>query len=176
MNTDAESWDRFTESYRGMTITERKRVLGNLSPEQRSYFDSLKGTIQLGIDEIPPSVNQTGHERGKQMVMNYAMLCGFVGFVPYSAFILIPIEILLIYRLSLVHQIPFRLGEFGMLVTALWAVSQVFIVSVGLLLTHVLVIGWVAKAMIAFFFVLLFGTLANGYYHRESQKPLRSSR
>jgi hypothetical protein len=103
-------------------------------------------------------------------VIKYAIAAAFIGFIPGSIVILIPLEIAMVYHLSIVHRRPFNLGELGLICTALATVGGGMQAMVGLIFNLAGPLGWVAKGPMAAAFVLCFGWLINWYYATEVQK------
>jgi hypothetical protein len=103
-------------------------------------------------------------------VIKYAVAAATIGFFPGSIIILIPLEIAMVYHLSIIHKRPFNLGELGLICTALVTVGGGLQVVIGLIFNLVGPLGWVAKGPMAAAFVLCFGGLVNWYYATEAQK------
>jgi len=105
-----------------------------------------------------------------EIVWTYAIVCGIIGFIPFSALLLILIEIGMVYHLSTIHRIPFNLGELTVIWGILVTVSFIFKVIVGAIFIWIPFFGWVAKGAIAFCFVAAVGWLIDKYYANEALK------
>jgi hypothetical protein len=105
-----------------------------------------------------------------ETVWTYAIVCGVIGVIPFSAPLLILIEIGMIYHLSTIHRIPFNLGELTVLWGCLVTVSLIFKAIVGSIFTWIPFFGWIAKGAIAFGFVAIVGWLIDRYYAIEALK------
>jgi hypothetical protein len=104
------------------------------------------------------------------IVFWYAVACGVAGIMPCSFPLLIALEIALVYHLSVVHRIPFRLGELAVIWAILVPVSLVLKVIVEAILIWFAGPGWVVKGLIAFGFVMGAGWLIDSYYSTERRK------
>jgi hypothetical protein len=104
------------------------------------------------------------------IVAAYAVVAGFLGFIPGSIIILIPLELIMVYHLSVANRRPFALGEFSMLSGALLTVGTILQLAVGSIFVWFGPLGWLAKGAFAFIFVLGFGCLINAYYQTENRK------
>jgi hypothetical protein len=108
------------------------------------------------------------------IVILYSIAAGVIGLLPFSIFLLIPLELVMIYHLSVANKRPFSLSEFflmgGLLVTVggilQFVVGTIFVVAGGPM-------GWIAKAGFAAVFVFCFGWLVNRYYQLENAKAAR---
>ncbi|SRR6266446_7424613 len=111
-----------------------------------------------------PSVNTREREdEYMQLVMKYAIACAIVGLIPFSFPLLMLIEVALVYHLSCEHRRPFNIAELGIIWSILLFVSFVLHGIVGTIFDFLGPAGWIAKAGIAFGFVLGFGALVDGY-------------
>lgn len=104
------------------------------------------------------------------VVITYAIAAGIFGFIPGSIFILIPLELIMVYHLSVTNKRPFSLGEMSLLWGALLTVGTFLQVAVGSVFVWFGPAGWLAKGAFAFLFVLGFGWLINAYYEGENRK------
>ena len=103
-------------------------------------------------------------------VIVYAIVAGLLGVIPGSIILLIPLEIGMVYHLSITNRRPFSLGELSLIWGALVVVGGVLQLVVGLIFVLTGPIGWLAKAVFAFVFVMVFGGLVNWYYETENKK------
>lgn len=105
-----------------------------------------------------------------EIVTKYAVACAIVGILPCSFPFLVGLEIAMVYHLSVVHRIPFRLGELGII----WAIVVPTSFILKLIVEAILVWfpgpGWIVKGAIAFGFVMLAGKLIDSYYATERSK------
>lgn len=108
------------------------------------------------------------------MVFAYAIAAGVIGFIPLSVFILIPLEIAMVYHLSVRNRRPFSLGELGLIWTLLITVGGVLQAVVGSIFVWAGPVGWLAKSFFAFGFVLVFGGAVNWYYETENKSTPRA--
>jgi hypothetical protein len=103
-------------------------------------------------------------------VVMYAIAAGFIGLIPFSYFILMPLEVVMVYHLSVINKRPFNLAELSVIWIILFAISTFLHGIVGTIFDLLGPIGWILKAGIAFVFVLGFGGLVNWYYQMENKK------
>lgn len=103
-------------------------------------------------------------------VFAYAVVAGIVGFIPGSILILIPLEIGMVYHLSIINKRPFSIGELSIIWTILLTAGGLLQLAVGTIFTWLGPLGWLAKGGFAFVFVLSFGGLVNWYYETENRK------
>ena len=103
-------------------------------------------------------------------VVMYAFAAGVIGLVPGSAPFLILLEIGMIYHLSVKNNRPFNLAELGIIVTLLLATGGPLQGLVGSAFDFLPILGWFAKAALAFIFVICFGAAVNKYYQIESKR------
>jgi hypothetical protein len=151
--------------------TRREAVLGTPGARERSTpLEAAAGKLS----RKPKRGDRLGEKRkGRgpmETVWTYAVVCGVIGFIPFSAILLILIEIGMVYHISVNHRIPFSLGELAVLWGCLVAVSAVFKLVVGTMFLWIPVIGWLAKGGLAFVFVLGAGWLVDRYYAAEALK------
>ena len=102
-------------------------------------------------------------------VRKFALAAAFIGLLPFSSFFLVPLELVMIYRLSVLNRRPFSIVEFGF-IAIVCALGTVMRGWVAFIFTFLGPLGWLAKAVIAGLFVLLFGWLVNQYYQSENMK------
>ena len=81
--------------------------------------------LQPQLLSLPDNLDQLDLLQGKAMntVIKYAVAAAIIGFFPGSIIILIPLEIAMVYHLSIIHKRPFNLGELGLICTALVTVG-----------------------------------------------------
>lgn len=102
------------------------------------------------------------------MVLKYAIIGAIVALVPMASFVLIPMEVYMVYKIATRHQ-AFDLVHFAVFAAALVAVSTILKGMATYL--HVIVgIGQLANAGIAFFFILALGAVAEKHYEGQSAK------
>lgn len=104
------------------------------------------------------------------VVIWYAAACGVIGILPCSFPFLVATEIALVYHLSVIHRIPFRIGELGVIWAILIPASLLLKVIVEVVLVWFPGPGWIVKGAIAFGFVMLAGWLVDRYYAAERAK------
>jgi hypothetical protein len=110
------------------------------------------------------------------VVWMYAIAAGIIGLLPASSFVLIPLEAVMVYHLSTINKRPFSLGELAVI----WAIVCGVSTALGGFIGTIFVvmggpIGWIAKAGVAFAFVLGFGVLVNWYFQTENKKQAAQS-
>jgi hypothetical protein len=105
-----------------------------------------------------------------ELVMKYAFAGGIVGFFPLSVVILIPMEIAMVYHLSVVNKRQFHLGELATIWAILLVMSGILHGIAGTMMDLLGPVGWLAKGIVAFVFIVIFGGLVNGYYQMENKK------
>jgi hypothetical protein len=105
-----------------------------------------------------------------ELVTKYAFAAGIIGLFPLSVVILIPMEIAMVYHLSVVNKRQFRIGELLTICTILLFLSGILHGIAGTIMDMFGPIGWLAKGIVAFVFVVLFGGLVNWYYQMENKK------
>ncbi len=173
-----QAWNTFLSKYDRMSQSERGRAVAEMSPEQRSYLQTALGERDTSLEHLKV-VAGANERKGRRVIFLFAVLCGFIGVIPLSSVILIPTEIFMIYRLSRAHELPFRVAEFGVSALLLYGVSRLLVMFVGGILIAIPGPGWVAKAIIAFCFVVALGSVANKYYSNRfmslrTQKGVRA--
>jgi len=104
------------------------------------------------------------------VVFVYAVVAGVVGLIPFSIIILIPLEIAMVYHLSVTNRRPFNLVELGVIWAILLTAGGFLQAVVGSIFVWAGPVGWIAKAIFAFIFVLSFGGIVNWYYEMENRK------
>lgn len=103
-------------------------------------------------------------------VVKYAIAAGVIGLIPLSILLLLVLEVIMVYHLSVINRRPFSLLELSVIWAILVAAGGILQGVVGTIFDLAGPIGWVAKAVIAFVFVLCFGGLVNRYYEMENKK------
>jgi len=94
------------------------------------------------------------------------MIGAIVGFVPGGSFILIPMEVFLLYKIISKYN-AFHLGEFLGLAAALIGLST-FLKGLATFLHPIIIIGQIANSLVAFFFIIAFGYMADQHYSKGS--------
>lgn len=105
-----------------------------------------------------------------ELVMKYAVAGGFIGLIPLSVVILVPMEIAMVYHLSVVNKRPFHLGELAIIWAILLVLSSILHGIAGTMMDLLGPVGWLAKGIVAFVFIAIFGGLVNWYYQMENKK------
>lgn len=109
-----------------------------------------------------------------RIVKGYAIACAIVGLLPLSGAILMIIEAVMVYHLSVENKRPFNIAELIFIWGVLEVVSFIlFVVVGGIFDVAAPFFGWIAKAGFAFGFVMLFGRLIDSYYRTENAKISR---
>ena len=104
------------------------------------------------------------------IVFWYAVACGIAGVIPGVFPLIMVLEIVLVYHLSVAHGIPFRRGELAVI----WAILMLASLLLALIVEAILVWfpgpGWVVTGAIAFGFVMGVGWLVDSYYARQAKE------
>lgn len=105
------------------------------------------------------------------MIFAFALIGAVVGFIPGGSFLLIPMEVCLLYRIMNKHNAFDWMPFFGT-AAMLCGVSAV-LKGLASLSQAVPVIGQIANSLVAFGFIMAFGTLAEQHYSkvRHRQPP-----
>jgi hypothetical protein len=103
-------------------------------------------------------------------VVKFALAAAVIGLFPFSIVFLLVLEVVMVYRLSVINKRPFNLGEMAVIWAILLAIGGFLQGVIGTIFDFAGPVGWVAKGVIAFLFVLLFGYLVNWYYETENKK------
>lgn len=106
------------------------------------------------------------------LVKKYAIACGLIGLIPFSFPLLMIIEVVLVYKLSIKHRRPFSIAELGIIWSILGVVSFILHGIVGTIFDFLGPVGWIAKGAFAFGFVMGFGALVDWYYRTENAKRI----
>ena len=101
------------------------------------------------------------------IVFGYAVACGIAGIIPGGFPLVMVLEIVLVYHLSVVHRIPFRRGELAVIWAILVLASFILTLIVETILAWFPGPGWVVRGAIAFGFVMGVGWLVDSYYARQ---------
>ncbi|HEX7150427.1 MAG TPA: hypothetical protein VF618_02990 [Thermoanaerobaculia bacterium] len=96
------------------------------------------------------------------MLIAFALIGVVLGFVPGGSFLLIPLELFLIYRIAESHR-AFEFGSFLAMGSAIVVISG-FLKGLASLLHAIPGIGQMANSVVAFGFIMIIGTLAERYY------------
>lgn len=104
------------------------------------------------------------------VVFGYAVACGIAGIVPGGFPLLMVLEIVLVYHLSVVHGIPFRRGELAVIWAILVLASFILTLIVEAISVWFPGPGWVVRGAMAFGFVMGVGWLVDSYYAAERRK------
>lgn len=100
------------------------------------------------------------------MVQKFAIAGAVVGFIPGGSFILIPMEVYLIYQIARRHN-AFEPLPFVAMAAALVTISG-FLKGLATFLHALPLIGQVANSVVAGGFILIVGTAAEQYYSRKA--------
>jgi hypothetical protein len=100
------------------------------------------------------------------MVIGFAVIGAFVAFIPGGSFILIPMEVFLLYQLAAKYR-AFEFGPFLAAASALVVISG-FLKGLATFLHAVPIIGQFANSVVAFGFILAIGLLAEQYYRGKN--------
>lgn len=84
--------------------------------------------------------------------------------------LLMVLEIVMVYHLSVVHGIPFRRGELAVIWAILLLASFILALFVEAVLARFPGPGWAVKGAIAFGFVMGAGWLVDSYYAAKRLK------
>jgi hypothetical protein len=104
------------------------------------------------------------------IVFGYAVACGIAGAMAWGFPLLMVLEIVLVYHLSVVHGIPFRRGELAVIWAILMLTSFILALIVEAVLDWFPGPGRVVKGAIAFGFVMGVGWLVDSYYAAGRRK------
>jgi hypothetical protein len=96
------------------------------------------------------------------MVLTLAWIGAAVAFVPGASFILIPMEVFMVYRIASKHN-AFEFGPFIVMTAAVVSIS-VFLKGLATFLHALPVIGQLANSLVAFGFIFVLGLLAERHY------------
>ncbi|HEX6899010.1 MAG TPA: hypothetical protein VF789_04825 [Thermoanaerobaculia bacterium] len=105
-----------------------------------------------------------------KIVLGYAVACGIAGGIPGGFPVLLVLEIVMVYHLSVVHGIPFRRVELAVIWAILVLASFVLTLLVEAILAWFPGPGWTVKGAIAFGFVMGGGWLVDSYYAAKRRK------
>ena len=107
------------------------------------------------------------------IVFGYAVACGVAAIMPVGFPLVLVLEIVLVYHLSVVHKIPFRRGEQAVI----WAILMLasFILALIIETVEARLVwfpgpGWIVRGAIAFGFVMGVGWLVGSYYAAARRK------
>jgi len=105
------------------------------------------------------------------MILAFALIGAVIGFVPGGSFLMIPMEVYLLYRIMNKHNAFDWMPFFGT-AAMLCGISAV-LKGLASLLQALPVIGQIANSLVAFGFIMAFGNLAEQHYSkaRRPQPP-----
>jgi hypothetical protein len=103
------------------------------------------------------------------MILAFALIGAVVGFFPGGSFLLIPMEVYLLYKICTKHK-AFDFPMFFLVAAALIGVSA-FLKGLATFLQAIPVIGQFANSLVAFGFIVAFGNIAEHYYSRHPRPP-----
>lgn len=101
------------------------------------------------------------------MVLTFAWIGAVIAFIPGASFILIPAEVLLIYKIASKYN-AFEFFPFITMTAALVTISA-FLKGLATFLHTLPVFGQIANSLVAFGFISVVGLLAEQYYAKRSQ-------
>ncbi len=96
------------------------------------------------------------------MIFIFAIIGAFLAIIPGASFLLIPLELLMLYLIANKHEV-FELGEFLAISAALITISG-FLKGLASFLHSVPVLGQLANSLVAGGFILIVGWLAQQHY------------
>jgi hypothetical protein len=101
------------------------------------------------------------------MVFAFASIGAVISLIPGASFILIPLEVYLIYQIATKHN-AFEFGPFLAMSAALVTISA-FLKGLATFLHAIPLIGQLANSLVAFGFIWFVGLLAEQYYANRSR-------
>lgn len=104
------------------------------------------------------------------MAQKYAIAGAAIGFFPGGTFILIPMEVYLIYRIAKKYN-AFDLVPFIVMSAALVTIGG-FLKGLAMSLHWLPVIGQLANSIVGGGFILIIGVVAEQHYAGKSTKPI----
>lgn len=104
------------------------------------------------------------------IVFWYAVACGIAGVVPGGFPLIMVLEIVLVYHLSVAHGIPFKRGELAVIWAIVILASFILTLIIEAVLARFPGPGWVVNGAFAFGFVMGVGWLVDSYYARKQRK------
>lgn len=96
------------------------------------------------------------------MIFKFAVFGGLVAFIPGASFILIPLELHIVYKIADKYN-SFELFPFIMMSAAIISISF-FLKGLASFLHPFPIIGQFANSIVAFGFILILGRLAEKHY------------
>jgi hypothetical protein len=101
------------------------------------------------------------------MVFVFALAGALVAFIPGASFILIPMELLMLYLIANKHN-SFEFPIFLLMGTAIFTIST-FLKGLALFLHAIPLAGQIANSLVAFAFIAIIGSLAEKYYRGKAK-------
>ena len=101
------------------------------------------------------------------MVFAFALIGAVVALIPLASFILIPMEVYLVYKIADRHN-AFEFVPFLLVSAALVPISGV-LKGLATMLQGFPVLGQIANSLVAFGFIMAIGSLAERYYSGRSK-------
>jgi hypothetical protein len=117
-------------------------------------------------DSLAVTPSMTTGVEGDAMVLGFAMIGALIAFVPGGSFILIPMEVFLIYQIAAKYR-AFEFGPFLAMASALVVISG-FLKGLATFLHVLPLVGQFANSLVAFGFIFIVGLLAEQYYSGKS--------
>jgi uncharacterized protein (DUF697 family) len=113
-------------------------------------------------ERTPPSA--TSNSSIKQQIVIFAVIGAFIALIPVpgTSFLLIPMEIFLLYKIMKAYS-AFDIPIFVAVAAGLTTASA-FLKGVAFWLYFIVGLGSIANAIVAFGFIMAFGSIANHYY------------
>lgn len=124
-----------------------------------------------GFEHTGPET--VGRGSMSKATFGFAFIGGLVAFIPGASYLLIPMEVYLLYKIAMRYCDHLDVPSFVGAATALVAGST-FLKSLALFLNPIPVIGQIANSLVAFGFIVAFGLLAEHHYAKgpESQRRI----
>jgi hypothetical protein len=101
------------------------------------------------------------------MVLMFAWIGAVIALVPGASFILIPMEIILLYQIASKHN-AFELAPFLAMTAALVTISA-FLKGLATFLHAIPIFGQIANSLVAFGFIYIVGLLAERHYSNRAR-------
>lgn len=96
------------------------------------------------------------------MIFIFALIGAVVALIPGASFLLIPLELIMLYLISVQHK-AFELGQFLAMSAAMITISG-FLKGLASFLHGIPLLGQLANSLVAGGFILIIGLLAQQYY------------
>jgi hypothetical protein len=145
----------------------------SITQDQHSYCGACGAPTKTTISNPTigaGQVSQVASSQSMKIVWAFAFIGGFVAFLPIPgvSFILIPMEIFLLYKIASRHNafdfVPL-LGFTGLLLTI-----SIVLKGLAAALTAIPLIGWMANSLVAFGFIMTLGHMAESHYSKHRRR------